>query len=92
MCISKKPRYAKQKQPRAVKKGMAKQSRIKSIEALVRVCGCKTKNDIRWWPSGLVRPRTDIRLRPSGLIRAEPEIAVGHWPFSDQFQDLAKQK
>ena len=23
---------------------------------------------------------------------AEPEIAVGHWPFSDQFQDLANQK
>ena len=23
---------------------------------------------------------------------AEPEIAVGHWPFSDQFQDLAEQK
>ena len=22
----------------------------------------------------------------------EPEIAVGHWPFSDQFQDLAEQK
>ena len=21
-----------------------------------------------------------------------PEIAVGHWPFSDQFQNLAKQK
>ena len=28
--------YAKQKQPRAVKKGTAKQSRIKSIKALVR--------------------------------------------------------
>ena len=23
---------------------------------------------------------------------AKPEIAVGHWPFSDQFQDLAEQK
>ena len=23
---------------------------------------------------------------------SEPEIAVGHWPFSDQFQDLAEQK
>ena len=22
----------------------------------------------------------------------EPEIAVGHWPISDQFQDLAEQK
>ena len=22
----------------------------------------------------------------------EPEIAVGHWPFSDQFQDLSEQK
>ena len=21
----------------------------------------------------------------------EPEIAVNHWPFSDQFQDLAEQ-
>ena len=21
----------------------------------------------------------------------EPEIAVGHWPYSDQFQDLAVQ-
>ena len=25
-------------------------------------------------------------------ISAEPEIAVGHWPFSDQFQDLAEQR
>ena len=24
--------------------------------------------------------------------KAEPEIAVGHWPFSDQFQDIAEQK
>ena len=34
MCIS----YVKQKQLGAVKKGVAKQSRIKSIEALVRAC------------------------------------------------------
>ena len=31
--------YAKQKQPGAVKKGVAKQSKIKNIEALVRACG-----------------------------------------------------
>ena len=26
------------------------------------------------------------------LSIAEPEIVVSHWPFSNQFQDLAKQK
>ena len=26
------------------------------------------------------------------IIIPEPEIAVGHWLFSDQFQDLAEQK
>ena len=33
--------------------------------------------------------------RPKDFIKyiiSEPEIAVGHWPFSDQFQDLAEQK
>ena len=48
---------------RLLKKGAAKQSRIKNIvwdlKRLVRA-----RADISLWPSGLVRPRTDIKLRP----------------------------
>ena len=37
-----------------------------------------------------VKILTDILLRPPVLaILAELEIAVSHWPFSNQFQDLA---
>ena len=46
--------YAKQKQPGAVKKGAAKQSRIKNI---------------MWHLRWLVRTRADIKLQPIGLLR-----------------------
>ena len=56
-----------QKQPGAVKKGMAKQSKIKSIAWhlwwLVR-----TRADISLRLSELVRPRTDIKLWSSKLV------------------------
>ena len=50
---------AKQKQPGAVKKSAAKQSRIKSI---------------MWHLRWLVRTRVDISLQPSGLVRARTDI------------------
>ena len=63
---------AKQKQPWAVKKGMAKQSRVNNtvwyLRGLVR-----TRADISLRPSGLVRPRTDIKLRPIGLVKSHKD-------------------
>ena len=58
--------YAKQKQPGAVKKGAAKQSRIKSIAWHLRWL-VRTRAAISLRPSGLVRPRTDIKLQPSAF-------------------------
>ena len=56
-----------------LKKGAAKQSRIKSIvwhlSWLVR-----TRADISLRPSGLVRSRTDIKLQPSELVRSRTDI------------------
>ena len=57
---------AKQKQPEAVKKGAAKQSRIKNIVWYFRWL-VRTRVDISLRPSGLVRTRTDIKLWPIGL-------------------------
>ena len=54
-------RYAKQKQPGAVKKGVAKQSRIKGIVRHLRWL-VKTRADLSLRSSGLVRPGTDIKL------------------------------
>ena len=42
------------------------------------------------WTTGL-----SLNLRACHYVNtydADPEIVVGHWPFSDQFLDLAKQK
>ena len=58
--------YAKQKQPGAVKKGAAKQSRIKNIAWHLRWL-VRTRAAISLRPSGLVRPRTDIKLQPSAF-------------------------
>ena len=69
--------YAKQKQPGAVKKGTAKQSRIKSIVWHLRWL-VRARADISLRPSGLVRPRTDIKLRPSELVRSRTDIKL--WP------------
>ena len=50
-----------------LRKGAAKQSRIKNI-----VC------HLRW----LVRTRADIKLRPSALIRARTDIySIKLWPI-----------
>ena len=51
-----------------LKKGAAKQSRIKSI---IWHLGwlLRTRADISLQPSGSVRPKTDIKLRPSTLVK-----------------------
>ena len=54
------------KQPRTVKKGTAKQSRIKG----------RTRADISLWPSRLVRQRTDIKLWPSAFVRTGINIKL----------------
>ena len=68
---------------RPLKKGAAKQSRIKRIiwhlrwvastraDISLRLSGSvRTKTDIKLRPSTLVRKRTDIKLRPIGLVRS----------------------
>ena len=54
--------------PGLLKKGAAKQSRIKSIAWHLRWL-VRTRADIGLRPSGLVRSRTDIKLRPSAFVR-----------------------
>ena len=60
---------------RLLKKGVAKQSRIKSIVWHLRWL-VRTKADISLRPSGLVRSRTDIKLRPSELARSRTDIKL----------------
>ena len=60
-----------------LKKGEAKQSRIKSVAWHLRLL-VRTKADISLRPSDLVRPRADIRLQPSKLVRSRTDIKV--WP------------
>ena len=55
-----------------LKKGAAKQSRIKSIVWHLR-WPVRTRADISLCPSGLVRSRTDIKLRPSELVRSRTD-------------------
>ena len=71
-----------------LKKGAAKQSRIKSIAWHLRWL-VRTRADISLQPSGLVRPRTDIKLRPSELVKPRTDIKL--WPSAfisnkDRFQ------
>ena len=66
---------AKQKQPEAVKKGRAKQTRIKRIIWHLRWL-VSTRTDIGLWPSGSVRIKTDIKLRPSTLVRTGTDIKL----------------
>ena len=74
-----------------LKKGVAKQSRIKSIawhlRWVVRTRAdislrpselVRLRTDIKLQLSELVRPRTDIKLRPSELVRAKTDIKL--WP------------
>ena len=82
---------AKQKQPGAVKKGVAKQSRIKNIvwhlKWLVR-----TRADISLRRSGLVRPRTDIKLWPSGLVRTRTDTKLQPIGLVRSYKDWYKSK
>ena len=74
-----------------VKKGAAKQSRIKSIawhlRWLVRSKNKgwyqsvakwidKTRTDIKLWPSKSVRSKTDIKVRPSSFIKTRTDIKL----------------
>ena len=67
---------AKQKQPGAVTKGAAKQSRFKSITSWHLRWLVRTRVDINLWPSGLVRPRTDIKLWPSAFVRTRTDFKL----------------
>ena len=58
-----------------LKKGAAKQSRIKSIAWCLRWL-VRTRADIGLQPSGLVRSRTDIKLQPSELVRSRTDIKL----------------
>ena len=58
-----------------LKKGVAKQSRIKSIAWHLRWL-VRTRADIGLRPSGLARSRTDIKLRPSELVRSRTDIKL----------------
>ena len=58
-----------------LKKGAAKQSRIKSIVWHLRWL-VRTRADISLRPSGLVRSRTDIKLQPSELVRSRTDIKL----------------
>ena len=71
--------YAKQKSLGLLKKGAAKQNRIKSIAWHLRWL-VRTKADVSLRPSELVRSRTDhdIKLRPSELVRSRTDIKL--WP------------
>ena len=58
-----------------LKKGAAKQSRIKSITWHLRWL-VRTRADISLRPSELVRPRTDIKLRPSAFVRTRTDFKL----------------
>ena len=58
-----------------LKKGIAKQNKIKSIALDLRWL-IRTRADIGLRPSELVRSRTDIKLQPSELIRATIDIKL----------------
>ena len=61
--------------PGLLKKGAAKQSRIKSIAWNLRWL-LRTRADIGLRPSGLVRSRTDIKLQPSELVRSRTNFKL----------------
>ena len=58
-----------------LKKGAAKQSRIKSIAWHLRWL-VRTRADISLRPSGLVRPRTDIKLQPNAFVRTRTDFKL----------------
>ena len=58
-----------------LKKGAAKQSRIKSIAWYLRWL-VRTRADISLRPSGLVRSRTDIKLRPSAFVGTRTDFKL----------------
>ena len=65
-----------------LKKGAAKQSRIKSIAWHLRWL-VRTRADISLRPSELVRPRTDIKLRPSAFVRTRSDFKLRQLDWED---------
>ena len=73
-----------------LKKGAAKQSRIKSIAWYLKWL-VRTRADISLRPSGLVRPRTDIKLWPSESLRSKTDIKVRPSAFIRTWTDIKLQ-
>ena len=69
-----------------LKKGAAKQSRIKSIAWNLRWL-VRTRADIGLRPSGLVRPRTDIKLRPSAFVTTRTDFKLQTVGFGRSYKD-----
>ena len=67
--------YARQNSPGLLKKGAAKQSRIKSITWHLRWL-VRAKANISLRPSGLVRSRTDIKLQLSAFVRTRTDLKL----------------
>ena len=74
-----------------LKKGAAKQSRIKSIAWHLRWL-VRTRADISLQPSGLVRPRTDIKLRPSAFVRTRTDFKLQTVGLGRSYKDSYKSK
>ena len=69
-----------------LKKGVAKQSRIKSIAWHLRWL-VRTRADISLRPSELVRPRTDIKLRPSAFVRTRTDFKLQKVGLGRSYKD-----
>ena len=76
---------------RLLKKGSAKQSRIKRIIWHLRWLA-STRADISLQPSGLVRPKIDIKLRPSALVRTRTDIKLQPIGLVRLYKDWYKSK
>ena len=85
------PPFYKQKQPGAVNKGVAKQSRIKNIVWHLRWL-VRTRADICLWQGGLIRPRTDIKLCPSALVRTRTDTKLRTRGLVRSYKDCWKSK
>ena len=73
-----------------LKKGAAKQSRIKIIAWRLRWL-VRTRADISLQPNGLVRPRADIKLQPSKMVRLRANIKAWSSAFIRSRTDIKLQ-
>ena len=74
-----------------LKKGTAKQSRIKNITWHLRWL-VRTRADISLRPSGLVRPRADIKLRPSAFVRTRTDFKLQTVGLRRSYKESYKSK